>query len=203
MATFLTSAADARGLLSPGKPLIAVCGKSNVGKSSFINLLAGQKGLARTSAEPGRTRLVNYFDFGAFALADLPGYGYARVSQAEKARWAALLDAFFAKGNVAHVFSLLDIRHEPTSDDKLMVEYLYRTRTPFTAVATKADKLGKTRLKEAARRLAAACGTGEGNVIPVSAVNGRGREEVLARIAQVCAAPCAPAEEENDTGEDT
>ena len=122
-AKFLTSAADARGLLAPEKPLIAVSGKSNVGKSSFINLLAGQNRLARTSAEPGRTRLVNYFDFGDFILADLPGYGYARVSQAEKGRWAKLLDAFFARG-VSHVLALADIRHEPTAVDKLMIVFL-------------------------------------------------------------------------------
>lgn len=200
-AKFLTSAADARGLLAPEKPLIAVSGKSNVGKSSFINLLAGQNRLARTSAEPGRTRLVNYFDFGDFILADLPGYGYARVSQAEKGRWAKLLDAFFARG-VSHVLALADIRHEPTADDKLMIDFLYRTRTPFTVVATKADKLGKTRLKEAARRIAAACGTGEGDVIPVSAVNGRGKEEVFARLAQVVAAAQNRAESAGEAAED-
>lgn len=83
-ATFVTSAASERQFLRPEKPLIAVCGKSNVGKSSFINLLAGRKKLAKTSREPGRTRLVNYFDFGEFLLADLPGYGFARVSAAEK-----------------------------------------------------------------------------------------------------------------------
>ena len=79
-ATFLTSAADKKGFLRTEKPVIAVCGKSNVGKSTFINMLANRNKLARTSAEPGRTRLVNYFDFGEFVLADLPGYGYARVS---------------------------------------------------------------------------------------------------------------------------
>ena len=78
-AAFLTSAADKKGFLRTEKPVIAVCGKSNVGKSTFINMLANRNKLARTSAEPGRTRLVNYFDFGEFVLADLPGYGYARV----------------------------------------------------------------------------------------------------------------------------
>ena len=83
-ATFITSAARADQFIKPNKPMIAVCGKSNVGKSSFINMLANRKKLAKTSSEPGRTRLVNYFDFGEFILADLPGYGFARVSKPEK-----------------------------------------------------------------------------------------------------------------------
>ena len=97
-AEFITSAAGKEQFISPSKPIIAVCGRSNVGKSSFINMLAGNKKLARVSGQPGRTRLINYFDFGAFLLADLPGYGYARVSVSEKKNWARLLDAFFARG---------------------------------------------------------------------------------------------------------
>ena len=187
-ARFVTSASDRKGFVVPDKPLIAVCGKSNVGKSSFINMLAGRAKLARTSAEPGRTRLVNYFDFGEFLLADLPGYGYARVPKGEKLRWAKLLDDFFACGAVAHVFALADIRHEPTADDKTMIEFL------------KADKLAKTRVKDAARRVAAAFRTGEGNVIAVSSLTKRGREEVLAAVEGICErfreAPEEEAEEE-------
>lgn len=199
-ARFVTSASDRKGFVVPDKPLIAVCGKSNVGKSSFINMLAGRAKLARTSAEPGRTRLVNYFDFGEFLLADLPGYGYARVPKGEKLRWAKLLDDFFACGAVSHVFALADIRHEPTADDKTMIEFLYGTRTPFTVIATKADKLAKTRVKDAARRVAAAFRTGEGNVIAVSSLTKRGREEVLAAVEGICErfreAPEEEAEEE-------
>lgn len=186
-AKFLTSAADKRGFLPPEKPIVAVCGRSNVGKSSFINMLAGQKRLARASAEPGRTRLVNYFDFGDFILADLPGYGYARVSAAEKQRWARLLDDFFAQeGAIAHVFALADIRHDPTADDETMISFLYARRIPFTIIATKADKLAKTRVKERVRGLAAALRTGEGNVIAVSNQTRQGKEAVLAAIAAVC-----------------
>ena len=173
---FITSAADKKGFYGGEKPVIAVCGKSNVGKSSFINMLANRRQLARASAEPGRTRLVNYFDFGAFVLADLPGYGFAHVAKSEKERWARLLDDFFAEGRVAHVFALADIRHEPTADDRTMIDFLYYTQTPFTVIATKADKLAKTRIKEAVRRVAAAFRTGEGNVIAVSAEDRRGRE---------------------------
>ena len=124
-AEFITSAAAKGQFIKSDKPIIAVCGKSNVGKSSFINMLAGNKKLARVSKDPGRTRLVNYFDFGAFILADLPGYGFARVSKAEKLKWAKLLDDFFAdKNSIAHVFALTDIRHDPTADDLQMCEYL-------------------------------------------------------------------------------
>ena len=185
---FVTSAADRRGFWETDKPVVAVSGRSNVGKSSFINLLAGRGGLARTSAEPGRTRLVNYFDFGEFVLADLPGYGFARVSQAEKQKWARLLDDFFAQSEkIAHVFALADIRHEPTADDRMMVDFLHASRIPFTVIATKADKLAKTRVRDGVRKVAAALRTGEGNVIAVSAQTKRGRDEVLAVLDGVCA----------------
>ncbi len=185
---FLTSAADKKGFLRPDKPVIAVSGRSNVGKSSFINMLAGQKGLARTSAEPGRTRLINYFDFGDYILADLPGYGYARVSQAEKAKWARLLESFFSPPYMpAHVFALADIRHAPSADDQTMIGFLYAARVPFTIVATKADKLAKTRRIPAARALAAAFKTGEGNVLITSAAEGLGKESALSLAAEVCA----------------
>ena len=182
---FITSAADKKGFYGGEKPVIAVCGKSNVGKSSFINMLANRRQLARASAEPGRTRLVNYFDFGAFILADLPGYGFAHVAKSEKERWARLLYDFFAEGRVSHVFALADIRHEPTADDRTMIDFLYYTQTPFTVIATKADKLAKTRIKEAVRRVAAAFRTGEGNVIAVSAEDRRGREEALSAVEGV------------------
>ena len=125
-ATFITSAAKAEQFIRPNKPMIAVCGKSNVGKSSFINMLANRKKLAKTSSEPGRTRLVNYFDFGEFILADLPGYGFARVSKVEKDKWARTLDAFFKKKeDIAHVFMLVDARHDPTEDDVQMMQLLH------------------------------------------------------------------------------
>ena len=195
-AKFVVSAADKKGFLKPDKPMIAVCGKSNVGKSSFINMLANKNKLARTSGDPGRTRLVNYFDFGEFLLADLPGYGFARVSKAEKDKWGKMLDDFFAeKENIAHVFALADIRHDPTRDDLTMNDYLYYERIPFTVVATKSDKLAKTRVKDAVRRIAAAFKTGEGNVLPVSAVTKKGKDEVLSLIEKICALATEPEEE--------
>ena len=182
-AKFITSAAKKEQFIKSDKPIIAVCGKSNVGKSSFINMLANQKKLAKVSGDPGRTRLVNYFDFGGFILADLPGYGYARVSKVEKDKWAKLLDDFFADGNSpAHVFALCDIRHEPTADDKIMVNFLYERRIPFTVVATKADKLSKAQLNRALATLSTAYTCGRDAIIATSAQTRYGLERVVENI---------------------
>ncbi len=183
-AKFITSAASkSQFLTGEDKPVIAVGGKSNVGKSSFINALAGQKKLAKVSGDPGRTRLINYFDFGSFILADLPGYGYARVSKTEKAKWAKLLDDFFAFGNVSHVIALCDIRHEPTADDKLMLNFLYAKIIPFTVVANKADKLSRAQTDKAIGVIAAAFKCGRDDVIAVSSKTGYGLEALKSEIA--------------------
>lgn len=185
-AEFITSAAGRDQFLAAEKPIIAVCGRSNVGKSSFINMLANNKKLARVSQQPGRTRLVNYFDFGSFILADLPGYGYARVSKQEKARWAKMLDDFFAaKQNISHVFTLCDIRHDPTADDKSMVEYLYYNLIPFTVVATKSDKLSRAQVDRSVTNIAATYKCGRGNILAVSSLTRQGLNEVLAVIEGV------------------
>ncbi len=186
-AKFLKSAAEMRGFLRPERPMIAVCGRSNVGKSSLINLLAGRKNLAKTSSAPGRTRLVNYFDFGEFWLADLPGYGYAAVSRDEKARWGKTLDAFFAKKeDIRHVFLLIDIRRDPSGDDLQLVDFLNYHIIPFSVIATKSDKLSRMKTKERRRAIASQFGLGEDNVAVVSSVTGEGKADVLSRIAQVC-----------------
>ncbi|MCQ2399711.1 MAG: ribosome biogenesis GTP-binding protein YihA/YsxC, partial [Clostridia bacterium] len=182
-ATFITSAASEKQFLKFDKPVIAVVGKSNVGKSSFINMLANQNKLAKTSDTPGRTRLVNYFDFGEFVLADLPGYGYAKVSKAEKDRWGEVMEKFFAdKTNLNYVLSLLDIRHDPTADDITMINFLHNTAFPFTFIATKADKLSKAQVKAQVRSLTMRLAVTERNMIAVSAVTKQGREDVLTRL---------------------
>ena len=187
-AKFLTSAARAEQFLKPEKPMIAVCGKSNSGKSTLINLLANRKGLAKTSAAPGRTRLVNYFDFGEFLLADLPGYGYAAVSREEKAKWAKTLDQFFArKEEIAHVFVLSDIRRDPSEDDLQMIGFLNYHIIPFTVVATKSDKLSRMKIKERVRAIASAYGLGEGNVLAVSGLSGDGKDALLKKIGEIIA----------------
>ncbi len=185
-AKFVTSAAREEQFLKPEKPMIAVCGKSNSGKSTLINLLAGRKGLAKTSAAPGRTRLVNYFDFGEFLLADLPGYGYAAVSKEEKIKWAKTLDGFFArKEDIAHVFVLSDIRRDPSEDDLQMIGFLNYHILPFTVIATKSDKLSRMKIKERVRKVAQSYGLGEGNVLAVSALTGDGKDALLKKIETI------------------
>lgn len=201
-ATFITSAARADQFITPQKPMIAVCGKSNVGKSSFINMLANRKKLAKTSSEPGRTRLVNYFDFGEFILADLPGYGFARVSKAEKEKWAKTLDAFFKnREQIAHVFMLADSRHDPTADDMQMLQFLHYHTLPFTVVLTKADKLSKMKLKEHIRAIAADLYLGVENLLATSAETGYGKADVLQKIKEVIEFSTNPLEEDDDEEE--
>ena len=184
-ATFITSVADKKNFLKPNKPVIAICGKSNVGKSSLINALANRKNLARTSVTPGRTRLVNYFDFGEFILADLPGYGFAKVSDKEKQKWATLMEDFFKYSNITHVLSLVDIRHDPTRDDENMINYLHTYAIPFTIIATKADKLGKTRIKGRGDDIGRYLTVGGNSILAVSSETGYGKDKILDKIERV------------------
>lgn len=185
-ATFITSAARAEQFIKPEKPMIAVCGKSNVGKSSLINMLANQKRLAKTGSAPGRTRLVNYFDFGEFLLADLPGYGYAEVSKSEKEKWAKTLSAFFERGkDIAHAFVLIDIRHGATEDDMAMIELLNYYIIPFTVVFTKADKLSRMKVNEHAKKIADSMCLTRLNTIVTSSEKRIGKEDLLNKIESV------------------
>ena len=185
-AKFITSVADRKNFLVADKPIIAVCGKSNVGKSSLINALANKKGLARTSVTPGRTRLINYFDFGEFILADLPGYGFAKVSDSEKKKWAKLMEEYFACDKALnHVIMLVDIRHDPTREDLSMINYLHSYALPFTVVATKADKIGKTRIYERVKSIGNYLAIGMESVIATSSETGYGKDKLLAKIEHV------------------
>ena len=184
-AQFVISAAEKKQFIKSEKPVIAVCGKSNVGKSSFINMLAGRNKLAKVSKEPGRTRLVNYFDFGSFLLADLPGYGYARVSKSEKEKWARLLESFFAEKCACHVFALCDIRHNPTGDDIQMVQFLYYNLIPFTIIATKADKLSKAAVGRSVQAIASAYKCGTGDIIVTSSETRQGLDKVLEKLENI------------------
>lgn len=183
--SFITSVANANDFLKSDKKIIAIAGKSNVGKSSLINFIAGQKKLARTSVTPGRTRLVNYFDFGDFILADLPGYGFANVSKSEKAKWANLMEEFFSATEIHHVLSLIDIRHSPTADDRNMINYLYAYRLPFTIIATKADKLGKSKIKPQVTFLANELKMTALDIIATSAESGYGGDALISKIKDV------------------
>ena len=183
-ATFITSVASQDKYYKTNKPIIAIAGKSNVGKSSLINMLANQKKLAKTSDTPGRTRLINYFDFGAFVLADLPGYGFAKVSKEEKLKWAKLLEHFLSTEKIDLLLMLVDIRHQPTADDIMMINYLYHYHIPFVIVATKADKLGKTKIKPRLKEIATALRVGVKDITATSAENAYGKQEVFALIEQ-------------------
>ncbi len=178
-AKFITSAAVPAQFIKSEKPIIAVVGKSNVGKSSFINALANQNKLAKTSNTPGRTRLINYFDFGEFIIADLPGYGYAKVSKEEKERWGKVMDKFFAdKANVDYVFSLLDIRHPPTADDLTMINYLHKTAYSYVFIATKADKISKMQVGNRVKEIAAVFKVTTDKITAFSAETKQGKKEI-------------------------
>lgn len=184
-AKFVTSVADYNKLLSHNSPEIAIAGKSNVGKSSFINLLANINRLAKTSSEPGRTRLINYFDInnGELMLVDLPGYGFARVSDSEKEKWEVLMEGYFAKSeNLVNVFVLVDIRHTPTSLDKQMIAYLHHYNIPFTIIATKGDKLSKAQIEKQKKIIANTFAMTPNNIYVTSALKKTGVDKVLERI---------------------
>lgn len=186
-ASFITSAAGAKDMIVSELPQVAVVGKSNVGKSSFINYLANDGKLARTSKEPGRTRLINYFLFNEdFILTDLPGYGFARVSREEKKKWATTIEDYLDnEDNLRLVCFLVDIRHDPTEDDKIMYNYLFKRAVPFIIVATKSDKIAKSKVKNQLRHLASVLKVGMDNILPVSSQNKTGKEEVLEKIEKI------------------
>ncbi len=196
-AVFITSVASVDKFYQTSKPIIAVAGKSNVGKSSLINMLANKKKLAKTSTTPGRTRLINYFDFGEFVLADLPGYGFAKAPKEEKQKWGRLLETFLGTQNIRLLLSLVDIRHEPTSDDKMMINYLYHYAVPFALVATKADKLSKTRIKPRINEIASSLRVGYADVTATSADTGYGKEALLDIIEKAISLEQEEAEEQD------
>ncbi|MEG1710583.1 MAG: ribosome biogenesis GTP-binding protein YihA/YsxC [Clostridia bacterium] len=188
---FITSAGAPKDRIVSDTVQIAVVGKSNVGKSSFINFLTNDGKLARTSKAPGRTRLINYFliNDGNFILTDLPGYGFAKVCQEEKEKWAILIDDYLEKEeSLAHVFFLLDLRHDPTDEDMTMYNYLFKNAIPFTVIATKADKIPKSKIRNQIKHFATLIKLGVDNVIPVSNVTKIGKEEVLSKIDGIIAA---------------
>ena len=182
---FIKSAAASGDFLKDGLPQIVFSGKSNVGKSSVINKLLNRKSLARVSSSPGKTVHINYFliDNKAYFI-DLPGYGYAKVSKSELARWGKLMEAYFSDvSRIALGVMIVDARHKPTSGDITMSQLFKSTSRPFLVVANKIDKV-KSSEKE--QNLSCICETlgldGVAQVIPFSAVTGAGRELLLDEI---------------------
>ena len=168
-------------------PEVAFSGRSNVGKSSLINRVLNRKTLARTSATPGKTATINFYRLDTLRMVDLPGYGYAKVSDSERRRWSELIEGYFDDDrDLRLVIQLWDIRHDPSKDDHQMLEYMLEREIPFIIVLTKSDKLNNN---ERAKRLAAfdtILADLEGvTVIPFSAINGEGADEIRAIIEQV------------------
>ncbi len=164
-------------------PEIVFSGKSNVGKSSLINKLVNRKALARVSATPGKTATINFFRLPDCRLVDLPGYGYAKVSQSEKQRWAKLMQGYFdGERRIALVVQILDMRHAPTADDFDMINFLIERDLPFLAVCTKCDKLNKTQFSAQVKYFTELFEEHEIPFIPFSSQTGFGMDELKARI---------------------
>lgn len=167
-------------------PEIAFAGRSNVGKSSLLNKLFNRKSLARVSSVPGKTITVNFYNVDGYKFVDLPGYGYAKISKQEKARFGELMEGYFQSGrNIKLVVQLVDMRHKPSADDYGMIEFMKQMNIPFIIVMTKSDKLKvkeyKRRLEESEKELACA---GDAAVIPFSSQTGEGVDVVKKYIAE-------------------
>ena len=184
---FITSMASYGDFAGRGLKQIAIAGKSNVGKSSLINCLCRRNKLARTSATPGKTRLLNVFLLNnEFHLIDLPGYGFAKVDKQEKARWGKMMQDYFEQAEeLQHVFCLVDIRHEPTEDDKNMNLFLRQMGIPFTVIATKADKISRGARQKQLAPICRALLVQPWEIICWSSEDGTGRDQLLAHIEKL------------------
>ena len=189
---FLGGMVEAAGWRPPaGLPEVAFSGRSNVGKSSLLNRLVRRKAFARVSKTPGRTREINFFSVNkSFVLADLPGYGYAKVSKEKKSEWGRLIESYLRdNADLRGVVQLLDARHDPTDEDMRMFDLLAAIGLPTLVVVTKIDKLSARERAARVTTLAAQCGVAEDQVIPCSAVTGEGRDELAASLVALLAAP--------------
>ena len=187
-AEFVKSAADPRQFIRSSVPTVAFAGKSNVGKSSVINRLLNRKNFARVGAQPGKTIHVNYFKIDEkLYFVDLPGYGYAKVSQGERDRWGRLMEDFFAEpGLITLGVMIVDARHRPTADDVTMADWFKQSGCRLAVVANKLDKLKKSEVEP---NLALVRETlalpPEVPLIPFSAEKGQGRDELMREILSV------------------
>ena len=181
-AEFIRSAAAPKQFLRSSLPKVAFAGRSNVGKSSVINRLVNRRQFAKVGATPGKTVHVNYFEIdGKMYFIDLPGYGFAKVSQEERDRWAKLMESFFAEdGTFDAGVLIVDARHKPTADDVRMAEYFKRSGRAFVVLANKLDKLKKSEIDPAMALIRETLRLTEGTeLIPFSAEKGDGREDLL------------------------
>ena len=184
-AEFVLSAASPKNFVRDGRPQVTFAGRSNVGKSSVINRILNRKNFARVGATPGKTTQINYFRIDdKIYFTDLPGYGYAKVSQAERDRWGQLMESYFAEpGLISLGVLIVDARHKPTADDMTMCRWFKDTGCPLVVVANKLDKLKKSEIEPNLTVIRQTLELTEQDVlIPFSAEKGTGKTELLSAI---------------------
>jgi GTP-binding protein len=184
---YLASFGTVEQLPQSKAPEVSFVGRSNVGKSSLINKLFNRKSLAKVSGKPGKTANINFFEADGIHFVDLPGYGFAQRSQAEKQRWADLINAYFTSERSHNlVIALVDIRLEAQALDLQMIDYLKGAGLPFIIALTKADKLSKQKQQKQLKMLAAAFGVDEMACVPTSSVTGQGIDQIKRFIEEAC-----------------
>ena len=181
---FEISAVSPKQYPKAGLPEIVLVGKSNVGKSSFINTMINRKNLARTSNVPGKTRQINFYNMDdKFYFVDLPGYGYSKMSKQEKVISGKYIEEYLAeRENISLIVFLLDIRHNPTADDMLMYDYILRSNLPFIVITNKADKIAITKVNDEVNRIKEILGISYSTILPFSAERKIYQEEVWKEI---------------------
>ncbi len=186
---FIKSAHQIEDLPEHQFPEIAFSGRSNVGKSSLINMVLGRKKLARISKTPGRTRSINFFNIeDRFCLVDLPGYGFARVPDQEKEKWAYLIESYLnQRANLQAIIQIIDARHNPTGEDKMMIDWLKASQLEYLIAATKADKLNRSQIKPRRREIAQELEVPAENILLTSAKDRTGQKPLLTFIKEAIA----------------
>lgn len=186
-AKYITSVVNAKDILKDEIVEFAFVGRSNVGKSSLINSLVGQKNLAKTSSTPGLTKMINYFFVNnCFRIVDLPGYGYAKTGHKHIANWAGLMEQYLLNSpTLKTVFVLVDCRHLPNEHDKMMLEFLNSYQIPYMVIATKVDKLAKSKIPQACTAIAKELGIRKELIVGYSSENRTGRDKLLEYIENI------------------